>query len=163
MPKEKPASRKPHVVEGVLNSAGMRFAIVAGRFNEFIVERLVQGALDSIRRHGGNDDAVTLVWVPGAFEIPVAARKLCESRKHDAVICLGAVIRGNTPHFDYVAGEAAKGIAAAGLGTGVPCVFGVLTTENLEQAIERAGTKLGNKGFEAATTAIEMVDLLRKL
>lgn len=163
MAKEKAAARKPLVVEGNLNSTGMRFAIVASRFNEFIVERLVQGALDSVRRHGGDDGAVTMVWVPGAFEIPVAARKLCESRKYDAVICLGAVIRGNTPHFDYVAGEAAKGIAAAGLGTGVPCVFGVLTTENLEQAIERAGTKLGNKGFEAATTAIEMVDVLRKL
>lgn len=162
MAKAKP-EKPQRVIEGMLNASGMKFAIVAGRFNEFIVEKLVQGALDSIRRHGGDDSAVTLVWVPGAFEIPVAARKLCDSRKYDAVICLGAVIRGNTPHFDYVAGEAAKGIAAAGLGTGVPCVFGVLTTETLEQAIERAGTKLGNKGFEAATTAIDMVDVLRKL
>ncbi len=153
----------PRVIEGQLNAKGMRFAIVAGRFNELIVDKLVQGALDSIRRHGGNDQEVTLVWVPGAFEIPVAARKLCEGRKYDAVICLGAVVRGNTPHFDYVAGEAAKGIAQAGLGTGVPCIFGVLTTETLEQAIERAGTKMGNKGFDAATTAIDMVDVLRKL
>lgn len=153
----------PRVIEGHLNAQGMRFAIVAGRFNELIVDKLVQGALDSIRRHGGNDEDVTLVWVPGAFEIPVAARKLCESGKYDAVICLGAVVRGNTPHFDYVAGEAAKGIAQAGLGTGVPCIFGVLTTETLEQAIERAGTKMGNKGFDAATTAIDMVDVLRKL
>lgn len=157
---EKPAR---HVIEGMLNAAGMKFAIVASRFNEFLVERLLHGTLDSIRRHGGDDAATTIVWVPGAFEIPVAARKLCESHKYDAVICLGAVVRGNTPHFEYVAGEAAKGIAAAGLGTGVPCIFGVITTDTLEQAIERAGSKMGNKGFDAATTAIEMVDVMRKL
>lgn len=162
MAKER-SSKTPTVVEGKLIATGMRFAIVASRFNEFIVERLLAGALDSIRRHDGDDTGTTIVWVPGAFEIPVAARKLCQSGKYHAVICLGAVIRGNTPHFDYVAGEAAKGISAAALGTGVPCIFGVLTTETLEQAIERAGSKMGNKGFEAATTAIEMVDVLRKL
>lgn len=161
---KKPApATTPKVIEGMLNAAGMRFAIVAARFNDFIVEKLLQGALDSIRRHGGDADATTIVWVPGAFEIPVAARRLCDSRNYDAVICLGAVIRGNTPHFDYVAGEAAKGIGQAGLASGVPCIFGVLTTETLEQAIERAGTKLGNKGFDAATTAIEMVDVLRRI
>jgi len=154
---------KPRVVEGNLNAAGMRFAIVAGRFNGFIVERLVTGALDSIRRHGGDDERTRLVWVPGAFEIPVAARLLCRSGEYDAVICLGSVIRGSTPHFEHVAAEAAKGIAAAAMDTGVPCIFGVLTTETLEQAIERAGAKLGNKGFEAATSAIEMVDVLRKI
>ncbi|MBE7491319.1 MAG: 6,7-dimethyl-8-ribityllumazine synthase [Planctomycetes bacterium] len=163
MAKKSSRAGQPRVIEGMLNAAGMRFAIVAARFNEFIVEKLVQGALDSIRRHGGDADGTTLAWVPGAFEIPVVARKLCESRQYDAVICLGAVIRGNTPHFDYVAGEAAKGIGQAGLTTGVPCIFGVLTTETLEQAIERAGTKLGNKGFDAATTAIETVDVLRRV
>ncbi|MBX3473465.1 MAG: 6,7-dimethyl-8-ribityllumazine synthase [Planctomycetes bacterium] len=147
----------------MLNAQGMRFGIVAARFNDFIVEKLLQGALDSIARHGGDAQAVDVAWVPGAFEIPVVARKFCESGRYDAVICLGAVIRGNTPHFDYVAGEAAKGISQAGLMTGVPCVFGVLTTETLEQAIERSGTKLGNKGFDAATTAIETVDVLRKV
>lgn len=160
---KKTAKPAATVIEGMLNAQGMRFAIVAARFNDFIVEKLLQGALDSIRRHGGDAEATTIVWVPGAFEIPVVARKLCDSRKYDAVICLGAVIRGNTPHFDYVAGEAAKGIGQAGLNSGVPCIFGVLTTETLEQAIERAGTKLGNKGFDAATTAIETVDVLRKL
>lgn len=160
---KKNAGTSAKVIEGMLNAQGMRFGIVAARFNDFIVEKLLQGALDSIRRHGGDAEATTIVWVPGAFEIPVVARKLCESRKYDAVICLGAVIRGNTPHFDYVAGEAAKGISQAGLTSGVPCIFGVLTTETLEQAIERAGTKLGNKGFDAATTAIETVDVLRKV
>ena len=153
----------PQVIEGHRIATGMRLAIVASRFNDFLVDKLVQGALDAIRRHGGSLDATTLVWVPGAFEIPVAARKLAQSGKHDAVICLGAVVRGNTPHFDYVAGEAAKGIAAAGQNTGVPVIFGVVTTDNLEQAIERCGTKAGNKGFDAAMTAIELVDLLKKL
>jgi 6,7-dimethyl-8-ribityllumazine synthase len=151
------------VLEGDLIARDARFAIVASRFNEFLVSKLVEGALDAIRRHGGEAATVTLAWVPGAFEIPLAAKALAESGKHDAVICLGAVVRGNTPHFDYVAGEAAKGIGQVGLSTGVPCIFGVVTTENLEQAIERCGTKLGNKGFEAAVTAIEMVNLLKKL
>lgn len=151
------------IVEGDLIARDARFAIVASRFNEFLVSKLVEGALDAIRRHGGEAATVTLAWVPGAFEIPLAAKALAESGKHDAVICLGAVVRGNTPHFDYVAGEAAKGIGQVGLSTGVPCIFGVVTTENLEQAIERCGTKLGNKGFEAAVTAIEMVNLLKKL
>lgn len=158
---DKPKSHR--VIEGNLVAADARFAIVAGRFNEFLVKHLVQGALDGIRRHGGDVGKVTLAWVPGAFEIPLAAKKLAESGKYDAVICLGAVIRGSTPHFDYVAGEAAKGIGQAGISTGVPCIFGVITTDNLEQAIERCGSKMGNKGFEAAVTAIEMVNLFKQL
>lgn len=158
---DKPKSHR--VIEGNLLAADARFAIVAGRFNEFLVKHLVEGALDGIRRHGGDVGKVTLAWVPGAFEIPLAAKKLAESGKYDAVICLGAVIRGSTPHFDYVAGEAAKGIGQAGISTGVPCIFGVITTDNLEQAIERCGSKMGNKGFEAAVTAIEMVNLFKQL
>lgn len=158
---DKPKSHR--VTEGNLVAADARFAIVAGRFNEFLVKHLVEGALDGIRRHGGDVGKVTLAWVPGAFEIPLAAKKLAESGKYDAVICLGAVIRGSTPHFDYVAGEAAKGIGQAGISTGVPCIFGVITTDNLEQAIERCGSKMGNKGFEAAVTAIEMVNLFKQL
>ena len=150
-----------HILEGDLVAGNAKFAIVASRFNSFLVDKLVEGSLDAIKRHGGKLDNVTLAWVPGAFEIPIAARKLAENGKHDAVICLGAVVRGSTPHFDYVAGEAAKGIAQAGLMTGVPCIFGLVTTDNLEQAIERCGTKAGNKGFDAALTAIEMVNLLR--
>jgi len=161
MPKKRSPVSK--VIEGHLSASGLRFAIVASRFNDFLVEKLVDGALDAIVRHGGSDEDTTLVRVPGAFEIPVAARKLAESKKYDAVICLGAVVRGSTPHFDYVAGEAAKGIAAAGMNTGVPVIFGVVTTDNLEQAIERCGTKAGNKGFDAAMSAIEMADLMRKL
>lgn len=158
---DKPKSHR--VIEGNLVAADARFAIVAGRFNEFLVKHLVEGALDGIRRHGGDVGKVTLAWVPGAFEIPLAAKKLAESGKYDAVICLGAVIRGSTPHFDYVAGEAAKGIGQVGISTGVPCIFGVITTDNLEQAIERCGSKMGNKGFEAAVTAIELVNLFRQL
>lgn len=161
MPKKRSPVSK--TIEGHLSATGLRFAIVASRFNDFLVDKLIEGALDAIVRHGGSDDETTLVRVPGAFEIPVAARKLAESRKYDAVICLGAVVRGSTPHFDYVAGEAAKGIAQAGLSTGVPVIFGVVTTDNLEQAIERCGTKAGNKGFDAAMSAIEMADLMRKL
>lgn len=160
MAKTKPAGR---TIAGMLNAKDMRFGIVCARFNDFIVEKLLQGALDSITRHGGDAATVDIAWVPGAFEIPVVARKFCDSGRYDAVICLGAVIRGNTPHFDYVAGEAARGIGQAGLSSGVPCIFGVLTTETLEQAIERAGTKLGNKGFDAATTAIETVNVLRQI
>lgn len=161
MPKKRSPVSK--VIEGHLSAAGLRLAIVASRFNDFLVDKLIEGALDAIVRHGGSDEDTTLVRVPGAFEIPVAARKLAESKKYDAVICLGAVVRGSTPHFDYVAGEAAKGISAAGLNTGVPVIFGVVTTDNLEQAIERCGTKAGNKGFDAAMSAIEMADLMRKL
>ncbi|MBZ0137487.1 MAG: 6,7-dimethyl-8-ribityllumazine synthase [Planctomycetes bacterium] len=152
-----------NTIEGNLNAGGAKFAIVASRFNDFLVKPLVEGALDAIHRHGGDLANVTLVWVPGAYEIPLAARRLAESGKHDAVICLGAVVRGATPHFDFVAGEAAKGIAQAGMQTGVPCIFGVVTTDNLEQAIERCGTKAGNKGVDAAVTAIEMINLFKQL
>lgn len=157
------SNASPRTLEGTLQAKGMRFALVAGRFNEFFVDKLVEGALDSIRRHGGNPSDALLVRVPGAFEIPLAAQKLAEGGKHDAVICLGAVVRGATPHFDYVAGEAAKGISSVSLKTGVPCVFGIVTADSLEQALERCGTKQGNKGFDAATTAIEMVSLLKQL
>jgi 6,7-dimethyl-8-ribityllumazine synthase len=150
-----------NIIEGNLVAGNARFALVAARFNSFLVDKLVSGALDAIKRHGGKLENTTLAWVPGAFEIPMAAQSMAASGKYDAVICLGAVVRGSTPHFDYVAGEAAKGIAQAGLSTGVPCIFGVVTTDNLEQAIERCGTKAGNKGFDAAVAAIEMVNLLR--
>lgn len=153
----------PQVVEGFMNAAGMRIALVAGRFNAFITEPLVAGALDAIRRHGGDADGATLLWVPGAFEIPLAVKAAAESGRFDAIIALGAVIRGSTPHFDYVAGEVSKGVAQVSMQSGIPVAFGVLTTDSIEQAIERAGTKAGNKGAEAALVAIEMVDLLRKV
>src|SRR5207248_2619683 len=140
-----------------------RFALVAARFNSAVVDGLVAGALDGLKRHGVADDAVDLVRVPGSYEIPLVAQRLAASRKYAAVLCLGAVIRGDTDHYDYVAGEAAKGIAQAALATGVPVIFGILTCDTLEQAINRAGAKAGNKGFEAALTAIEMVNLLRQL
>ena len=149
--------------EGKLIAEGLRFGIIVGRFNEFIGGKLLSGALDAISRHGGSDDDVDLVWVPGAFEIPVVAKKMAKSGKYDAIICLGAVIRGATPHFDMVAGEVTKGIALVGLETGLPVIFGVLTTDSIEQAIERAGTKGGNKGFDAAVTAIEMANLLKQI
>jgi len=142
---------------------GARFAIVASRFNHFITDRLVEGALDALRRHGVKDDAIALTHVPGAFELGPVAQRLAASKKFDAVIVLGAVIRGATPHFDHVAGEAAKGVARASADTGVPVIFGVLTTDTIEQAVERAGTKAGNKGFEAALAAFEMVSLGRAL
>jgi 6,7-dimethyl-8-ribityllumazine synthase len=151
------------VYEGNLVSNGLKFGIVVGRFNEFITARLLGGALDALKRHGAQDDDVEIAWVPGAFEIPLIAQKMAESGKYDAVITLGAVIRGSTPHFDYVAAEVAKGVAAISLKTGVPTVFGVLTTDSIEQAVERAGTKAGNKGWEAATGAIEMANLSRAL
>lgn len=147
--------------EGKLGGEGLRFAIVVSRFNRFIGERLLAGALDGLRRHGVADEAVDRVWVPGSFEIPLVARKLAAS--HDAVICLGAIIRGATTHFDYVASETAAGIAAVARETGVPITFGVLTTDTMEQAIDRAGGKLGNKGYESALSAIEMVNLLQDL
>jgi 6,7-dimethyl-8-ribityllumazine synthase len=152
-----------HVLEGGLSGQGLRVAIVCGRFNDLITERLLAGALDGLRRHGVGDDDVTVAWVPGAFEIPLAARKMAQGGGFDAVICLGAVIRGATGHYEHVAGQCAAGVARAALDTGVPVVFGVLTTESIEQAIERAGTKAGNKGFEAAAAAIETANLLRQL
>ncbi|MFC4767301.1 6,7-dimethyl-8-ribityllumazine synthase [Effusibacillus consociatus] len=147
--------------EGNLIGTGLKIGIVAGRFNEFISSKLLSGALDALKRHGVDENAVSVAWVPGAFEIPFAAQKLAQSGKYDAVITLGAVIRGSTPHFDYVCSEAAKGVAAISLKTGVPTIFGVLTTDSIEQAIERAGTKAGNKGWEAAVTAIEMANLTK--
>ncbi len=151
------------VYEGHLVSKGLKYAIVVGRFNEFISSKLLGGALDALKRHGAEDSEVEIAWVPGAFEIPLIAQKLAESGKYDAVITLGAVIRGSTPHFDYVCNEVAKGVAAISLKTGVPTIFGVLTTDSIEQAVERAGTKAGNKGWDAATTAIEMVNLTRAI
>jgi 6,7-dimethyl-8-ribityllumazine synthase len=151
------------VVEGQLSAAGRRFAIVASRFNELIGKKLLEGAIDCLIRHNGQKDAITVVWVPGAFEIPLIAKKLAVSGKFDAVICLGAVIRGNTPHFDYIAAEVSKGIASINLSQEVPVIFGVLTTDSIEQAVERAGTKSGNKGWDAALSAMEMADLLTKL
>ena len=150
-------------IAGNLSSAGRRFAIVAGRFNETIVRTLVEGALDAIRRTGGDAAATRVIWVPGAFEIPQAARRVVAGGGIDAVICLGAVIRGSTPHFEYVAGAAARGIAEVASGAAIPVVFGVLTCDSIEQAIERAGTKAGNKGFDAAMAAIEMADLFAQL
>ncbi|MHB0998145.1 MAG: 6,7-dimethyl-8-ribityllumazine synthase [Armatimonadota bacterium] len=149
--------------EGKFLAEGIKFGIVASRFNEFITKKLLDGALDSLVRHGAKDEDISIAWVPGTFEIPMTALKMAKSGKFDAVICLGTVIRGSTPHFDYVAAEAAKGIGQVGLSTGVPTLFGVLTTENIEQAIERAGTKAGNKGSDAAVAAIEMVNLLRDI
>jgi len=153
----------PHFMEGNLDATGLRIGIIVGRFNSFIGERLLEGALDALVRHGADDGQIDVARVPGAFEIPLAAKKLAESRKYDALICLGAVIRGSTPHFDYVASEVSKGVASVSLETGVPVAFGVLTTDSIEQAIERAGTKSGNKGFEAAVTAIETANLLKRL
>jgi 6,7-dimethyl-8-ribityllumazine synthase len=151
------------MVEGNLTAKGYAFGIVASRFNDFVTARLLDGALDALRRHGADEDRITVARVPGSFEIPLVAKRMAASRQYDAVICLGTVIRGATPHFEYIAGEVAKGVAMAGLETGVPIVFGVLTTDSIEQAVERAGTKAGNKGFDAACAAIEMANLLREL
>ncbi len=150
-------------IEGALSAAGKTFGVVASRFNDFIVKALLGGALDAVRRHGGDVGSVDVVWVPGSYEIPIAASEMAKTGRYDAVICLGAVIRGSTAHFDYVAGGAANGISSVALQTGVPTIFGVITTETIEQAIERAGTKMGNKGFEAAVSAIEMADLLPRI
>lgn len=147
------------IIEGKLVAGKYNLAIIVSRFNDFITEHLLAGALDALKRHGVEDEQLTVVRVPGAFEIPQIAGRLAKTGKYNAVICLGAVIRGDTPHFDYVAAEVSKGIASVSLETGVPVIFGVLTTDNIEQAIERAGTKGGNKGWEAAVTALEMVDL----
>lgn len=150
------------VYEGKLISKGQKFGVIVGRFNEFIGGKLLTGALDGLKRHGVEEDDIEIAWVPGAFEMPLIAKRMASTKKYDAVICLGAVIRGATPHFDYVSNEVTKGIASVSLDTGVPIVFGVLTTDTIEQAIERAGTKAGNKGYEAAVTAIEMSNLLNE-
>lgn len=151
------------ILEGKLNSEDKKIAIVASRFNEFITSKLISGAIDMLKRHGTKEEDITIAWVPGAFEIPQVAKKIVASKEYDAIICLGCVIRGATPHFDYVSAEVSKGIATVALSSDIPISFGVLTTENLEQAIERAGTKSGNKGSDAALTAIEMMNLYSKL
>lgn len=151
------------VLEGALRADGMRFAIVASRWNEMIVGRLVGGAQDALRRLGAAEDAITVARVPGSFEIPLAAKRLAGTGRYDAVICVGAVIRGETPHFDYIAAEVTKGIAAASFETGVPVSYGIITADTVEQAVNRAGVKAGNKGFEAAMSAVEMVNLLRAI
>lgn len=151
------------VLEGNVVAQDVKIAIVGARFNEFIVSKLISGAQDGLVRHGVDDDNITLVWVPGAFEIPLAAKKLAMSGKYDAVICVGAVIRGATSHYDYVCAEVSKGIAAVSLEAGIPVMFGILTTDNIEQAIERAGTKAGNKGYDCALGAIEMINLTRQI
>ena len=151
------------VIEGSAIIKGKKFGIVASRFNDFITKQLVSGCSDTLLRHGAKDDELTVAWVPGAFEIPAAAQKMAASKKYDAVICLGTIIRGATPHFDFVASEAAKGIAKVGQDSGIPVVFGIITTDTIEQAIERAGTKDGNKGRDAAAAAIEMVNVFAQL
>ena len=149
--------------EGRLDAKGLRIGLLASRFNETITKSLLDGALSALRRHGLDDASITVAWVPGAFELPLTAKRLAASGEFDAIVCLGAVIRGATTHYDYVCGQAAAGCARVSLDTGVPVIFGVLTTENIEQAIERSGTKAGNKGFDSAVAAIEMADLLRQL
>jgi 6,7-dimethyl-8-ribityllumazine synthase len=150
-------------IQGMLGAAGRRVALVAGRFNDLIVSRLIDGATDCFLRHGGDEKSLTLVRVPGSLEIPLVAGRLAAAGKHDAIVCLGAVIRGDTPHFDYVAAEASKGIASESLRTGIPIIFGVLTCDTLEQALERAGVKSGNKGWDAMLAALEMADLMPRL
>ncbi|MFC5714135.1 6,7-dimethyl-8-ribityllumazine synthase [Thalassorhabdus alkalitolerans] len=152
-----------NIYEGELVGTGQKIGIVVGRFNEFITSKLLSGAENTLKRHGVNEENIDIAWVPGAFEIPFAAKKMAETGKYDAIITLGTVIRGSTPHFDYVCGEAAKGVGSLSLQTGIPVIFGVLTTDTIEQAIERAGTKAGNKGAEAAVTAIEMANLDKSL
>ncbi len=149
--------------EGVLLGKGLKFALVVSRFNEFFTRKLLDGAQDALLRHGVSEEDIEVAWVPGAFEIPLVAQKLARTQKYDGVICLGAVIRGGTPHFEYIAAEVTKGIAKVGLDTGLPVIYGVITTDTLEQAIERAGTKAGNKGFEAAMEAIEMANLMKTI
>jgi 6,7-dimethyl-8-ribityllumazine synthase len=151
------------VLEGKITGEGRTFGIVVSRFNEFVSLRLLEGAMDCLRRHGANDDDVTIVWVPGAFDIPAVAKRMGDAGKYDAVVCLGAVIRGATPHFDYVAAEVAKGVANAATHTGVPTVFGIVTADNLEQAIERAGAKAGNRGWDAARAAMELADVYARM
>ncbi len=149
--------------EGNFSAKGLKIGIVVGRFNELIGSKLLSGAVDALKRHGVDEKDIHMAWVPGAYEIPLAAKKMAKSERYDAIICLGAVIRGNTPHFEYVSAEVSKGVAQVGLEVELPVIFGVLTTDSIEQAIERAGTKAGNKGFEAAVTAIEMVNLLKEM
>lgn len=151
------------IIEGNLTAENMKIGIIVARFNEFITSKLLSGAIDTIVRHGGNDDDITVSWVPGAFEIPLIAQKMAASEKYDAIICLGAVIRGATTHYDYVCSEVSKGVAQVGLKYSIPVMFGVVTTENIEQAIDRAGTKSGNKGSDAALSAIEMVNLVKNI
>lgn len=151
------------VMEGFVTGKGLSFGIVVARFNEFITSKLLGGALDTLHRHEASDEQIDVAWVPGAFEIPLAAKKMAESGRYDAVICLGAVIRGSTTHYDYVCNEVSKGIAQVGMQTGVPTIFSVVTTENIEQAVERAGTKAGNKGADGAMAAMEMANLLKKI
>ena len=151
------------ILEGQLLAEGLKIGIVVSRFNEFITSKLLSGAEDTLRRHGANEDDITVAWVPGAFEIPLIAKKMAKSGKYDGIICLGAVIRGATSHYDYVCAEVSKGVAMVALETGVPTLFGVLTTDNIEQAIERAGTKAGNKGYDVACSAIEMVNLMKNI
>ena len=149
--------------EGMLIGKGLKFGIVVSRFNEFLTKKLLEGAQDALVRHGVNEDDIEIAWTPGSFEIPLVALKLAQAKRYDAVICLGAVVRGGTPHFEYIAAEVTKGIAKAGMDSGLPIIYGVITTDTLEQAIERAGTKAGNKGFEAAVSAIEMANLLKSI
>lgn len=149
--------------EGIISGRGLKFAIIVSRFNEFITSKLLSGAIDTLKRHETPDENISVIWVPGAFEIPIIAKKMASSGKFDAIICLGAVIRGSTTHYDYVCNEVSKGIAQVGLQSGVPTIFGVVTTENIQQAIERAGTKAGNKGVDAAVSAMEMANLLKTL
>jgi len=151
------------VFEGRLVGQGRRFGIVVSRFNEFVSLRLLEGAMDCLRRHGAGDDDITVVWVPGAFDVPVLAKRMGDSKTYDAIVCLGTVIRGETPHFEFVAAEAAKGVAHAAMQTGVPTVFGIVTADNLEQAIDRAGAKAGNKGWDAAQSALELADLYSRM
>jgi len=153
----------PNIIEGTLHCPGKKFGIVVSRFNEFITSKLLGGCIDGLERHGVSDGDISVAWVPGSFETPLAIKKMAQSGAYDAVIALGCVIRGSTPHFDYVAGESAKGVAQVQLMSEVPVIYGILTTETIEQAIERAGTKMGNKGFDAAMSAVEMVSLMEKL
>lgn len=151
------------MLEGKLSAQGLRFAIIVSRFNSLVTQRLLDGAMDALRRHGADENSITIAWTPGSFELPLVAKKFAQTGKYDAVICLGCIIRGDTPHFEYVASETAKGIAQVMLETGVPTVFGVVTADTLEQALERAGAKAGNRGFDAAMTAMEMANLLREI
>ncbi|HEX9860588.1 MAG TPA: 6,7-dimethyl-8-ribityllumazine synthase [Nitrospirota bacterium] len=153
----------PKEIQGNLSAKGQKFCILVSRFNDFITGKLLEGALDALVRSGAKDDDITVVRVPGAFEIPVVAKKAAAGKKYDAIICLGAVIKGSTPHFDYVSAEVSKGVAAVGMDSGMPVIFGVLTTDSIEQAIERAGSKAGNKGFDAAMAAVEMVNLFKEM
>jgi 6,7-dimethyl-8-ribityllumazine synthase len=153
----------PKIFEGNLDASGLKFGIIVSRFNDFIGEKLVGGAIDALLRHGANEADISVFKVPGSFEIPLAAKKVALTKKYDAIICLGVIIRGDTPHFEYIAAEVSKGIASVGLDTGTPIIFGVLTTENIEQAIERSGSKAGNKGFDAANAAVELVNLFKNV